>query len=178
MKNETSKGFDALIPAEMAQKAEQAGVAKAEMQALRLFVLAGLAGAFIAFGALFSTTVIAGSAGVIPFGVMKLLGGLAFSIGLIFVVVGGAELFTGNNLIVMAWAGGKVTTIDVLRNWIIVYAGNAAGAFVVAVLMVQSGHFSFGSGLIGTTALDIANAAFLAVVPVPAVTAPRSCRRK
>ena len=158
MKNESVKGFDALLPPEMAEKAETAGVAKANMGFAQLFVLAGLAGAFIALGAVFSTTVVTGASGEIPYGIAKLLGGAAFSVGLMFVVIGGAELFTGNNLIVMAWAGGKVTLAKLVRNWFIVYIGNFAGAVLIAVLVVYSGQPFFADGAVGRTILDIAEA--------------------
>src|SRR5581483_9198517 len=122
---------DALPPREMARKAEDVGVAKAGMAAADTFVLAILAGAFIAMGAMFATTVMAGGTSM-PYGVVRLLGGLSFSLGLILVVVAGAELFTGNNLIVMAWASRKVSTARMLRNWTIVYAGNLVGSLATA----------------------------------------------
>ena len=109
--------FDALLPPDMALKAENAGVSKAQLAIGQMFVLAVLAGAFIAMGAVFATVVTAGSD--LSFGLTKLLGGLVFCLGLILVVVAGAELFTGNNLIVMAWAGGKVATGQLLRNWFV-----------------------------------------------------------
>ena len=115
----TPAGLDAMPPLEMARKAEQVGVVKAGMSTANTFALSVLAGAFIALGAIFATTVTAGGAGM-SFGVVRLLGGLAFSLGLILVVVAGAELFTGNNLIVMAWAGRQVRTIQVARNWTMV----------------------------------------------------------
>ena len=105
----TPVGLDALPPREMAAKAEEVGVTKAGLDALTMFALAVLAGAFIAMGAVFATTTTAGGADL-PFGVARLLGGLTFSLGLILVIVAGAELFTGNNLIVMAWASRRVST--------------------------------------------------------------------
>src|SRR5688572_3559046 len=150
--------FDALLPPAMALKAEQVGVNKANMEPINTFMLAVLAGAFIAFGAIFSTTVTAGAADVLPFGITKLIGGLVFCLGLILVVVAGAELFTGNNLIIMAWASGKVTTAQLLRNWIIVYVGNFVGSIATALLMFLSGQYAFGSGAIGLNVLSIANA--------------------
>ena len=158
MPNTTEPTFDALLPPAMAARAEQVGVNKANLEILNTFMLAVLAGAFIALGAVFATTVTAGAAGVLPFGVTKLLGGLVFCLGLILVVVAGAELFTGNNLIVMAWASGKVTTAQLLRNWIIVYLGNLAGSILTALLMFLSGQYAFGSGAIGLNVLAIANA--------------------
>jgi len=158
MQNNTGLSLDALIPAAMAAKAEQVGTMKAKLDALSTFMLAVLAGAFIALGAVFATTVTAGSAGTLSFGVSKLLGGLVFCLGLILVVVAGAELFTGNNLIVMAWASRLITTRELLRNWLIVYAGNFAGAFGTALLVYLSGQYLNGGGLVGQNALGIAAA--------------------
>jgi formate transporter len=151
---ETNGRFDSLIPAEMAARAEEVGVRKAQMDAFRMFALAVLAGAFIALGAVFATTVSAG-AGSAPFGLVRLAAGIAFSLGLILVIVGGAELFTGNNLIVMAWASGRVSTRLVLRNWAIVYAGNLVGAVATAVVTFVGGQYAFGAGSVGLTALAI-----------------------
>ena len=154
----TEPTFDALLPPAMAAKAEQAGVNKANFETTNTFMLAVLAGAFIALGGVFSTTVTAGASGILPFGVTKLLGGLVFCLGLILVVVAGAELFTGNNLIIMAWASGRVTTAQLLRNWIIVYVGNLVGSIGTALFMFFSGQFAFGGGAIGLNVLTIAEA--------------------
>jgi formate transporter len=148
--------FDALLPPEMAARAEDVGVRKAHLEAVSLLALAFLAGAFISLGAIFATTVGAGT-GDLPYGFVRLLAGLAFSLGLILVVVGGAELFTGNNLIVMAWASRKVSSALVLRNWSIVYVGNLVGALATAVVMFISGQYGFGNGSVGATALAIGN---------------------
>ncbi|MCA9994647.1 MAG: formate transporter FocA [Anaerolineales bacterium] len=153
--NETIS-FDSYLPPAMAQKAEDAGVAKANLGKWRMLALAVLAGAFIAMGAIFATTATAGS--TLPFGITKLVGGFVFCLGLILVVIAGAELFTGNNLIVMAWAGGKVSTARLLRNWGIVYVGNFVGSVLTAVMMLFSGQYLFGGGAIGLNALNIANA--------------------
>ncbi|MFQ5937199.1 MAG: formate/nitrite transporter family protein [Acidiferrobacterales bacterium] len=150
--------IDALLPPEMAEKAEHIGAAKARLDTLSLLALAVLAGAFIALGALFSTTTVAGAAGVWPFGVVRLLGGMVFSLGLILVVVGGAELFTGNNLMVMAWAGRLIPLGALLRAWALVYVGNFVGAVGTAVLVFLSGQYGFGGGAVGKTALSIATA--------------------
>ncbi len=166
----TEVRIDALLPAEMAQRAELLGVRKAEMPLLMMFALAVLAGAFIALGAIFATTVAAGNIVIstadgvqtfstgLPYGVTRLLTGLVFSLGLILVIVGGAELFTGNNLIVMAWASGKVTTRGLLRNWGIVYLGNFLGSIATAVMMFFSRQYTFGGGAVARTALSIATA--------------------
>jgi formate transporter FocA len=150
--------LDAVLPHEMAEKAEAAGVKKAGLSVAATFILAVLAGAFIALGAVFATTVTAGAAGHLSFGVTRLLGGLVFCLGLVLVVVAGAELFTGNNLIVMAWASRRIGTGSLLRNWVIVYAGNLVGSIATAVLVVASGQYAFGAGAIGTNALAIADA--------------------
>lgn len=155
--NNFGANFSALLPPEMAKKAEEAGVVKANLGKRRMFALAVLAGAFIALGAVFATTVTTGASGSLTFGVTKLLGGFVFSLGLILVIVAGAELFTGNNLIVMAWADKKVSTAKLLRNWVIVYVGNFVGAFMTVVLMFLSEQYTFASGAVGINALNIAN---------------------
>ena len=148
--------LDTLLPSQMAAKAEQAGFCKANMDLLTMFMLAFLAGAFIALGAVFATTVAAGADDQLPYGVTRLLIGLAFSLGLILVIVGGAELFTGNNLIVMAWASRKVSTVLLVRNWGVVYAGNFLGAVATAAVVYLSGQFTHQGGAIGSTALSVA----------------------
>lgn len=150
--------FDAYLPPDMAAKAENSGVAKANLGLFRMMALAVLAGAFIALGAVFATVATTGASSVLPFGLAKLVGGLVFCLGLILVVVAGAELFTGNNLIVMAWANRKVSTRNLLRNWVIVYSGNFIGAFVTAYGIFVSGQYLFGGGAVGLNALNIANA--------------------
>ncbi|HJS70561.1 MAG TPA: formate/nitrite transporter family protein [Gaiellaceae bacterium] len=147
-------GLDALPPPAMARKAEDVGVAKAAMAAPKVFALAVLAGAFIALGALFATTVTAGTSDL-AFGVTRLLAGLTFSLGLILVVVAGAELFTGNNLVVMAWAGRRVSTTRLLAGWLLVYVGNFAGAIATAALVYLARQYEFGGGAVGEQALAI-----------------------
>ncbi len=149
--------FDAFPPPGMAAKAEGVGVEKARLDFLTTFVLAILAGAFIAVGAIFCTTVLAGGS-ALPYGVARLLAGLAFTTGLIMVVVGGAELFTGNNLVIMAFASRKVSLSALLRNWVIVYVGNFVGSVATAYIMFLSKQHSFGNGAIGLTALNIGEA--------------------
>ena len=161
--------LDALLPPEMARRAEEIGAAKVAMEPGRLLALAVLAGAFIAFGAIFSTVALAG-AGSAPWGATRVLAGIVFSVGLILVVVGGAELFTGNNLIVMAWASGKVKTRGLLLNWLVTFAGNCAGAMATAGLMLYTSQYTFGAGAVGLAALTTANSkAALAFVPALAL---------
>jgi len=162
--------FDALLPPGMAAKAEDLGVKKANLKVLNMFVLGILAGAFIGIGAIFATTVAAGSISVkdaagaaayltgLPYGVIRLITGLAFTVGLILVVVGGAELFTGNTLITMAFASGKVSLGQLLRNWVIVYLGNFVGGVLTAYIVFLGKQYAFGSGSIGLAALNIGEA--------------------
>lgn len=155
--NGASPMIDALLPPAMAQRAEQIGVDKVAMAPMRLFALAVLAGSFIALGGAFATTVAVGTAPA-QWGLQRLLIGVAFSLGLILVVVGGAELFTGNNLIVMAWASRRVTTIALLRNWVIVFAGNVVGAVATALLMFTAGAHRLGGGAWGNALITAASA--------------------
>lgn len=138
--------MEAYTPAEIARRVVSVGVVKAGRDALTTLVLAVLAGAFIALGALLYTAVITGSE--LGSGPTRLLGGVAFSLGLILVVVAGAELFTGNNLLAMAWASRLVSTRQVLRNWVLVYAGNFAGALGTVALAYAGGvHARLGGTL-------------------------------
>ncbi len=152
----TPPGIDLYSPAEIADRVEAAGVTKAHLPLLKLFTLGVMAGAFIALGALFYTIVAADHA--LSFGVGRVLGGLVFSLGLVLVVIAGAELFTGNNLIVMAWADGKVTTGKVLRNWGVVLVANGIGAAGIALLVWLSGHPRLGGGAVAAQAMAIAAA--------------------
>ncbi len=152
----TSLAIDLYSPAEIADRVEAAGVSKARLPFLKLFVLGLLAGAFIGLGAMYYTIVAADH--TLPFAVGRLLGGLVFSLGLVLVVIAGAELFTGNNLIVMAWADGKVSTAAVLRNWAIVYVANGLGAAALAWLVWMSGHPAQGQGAIAAQTMAIAAA--------------------
>jgi formate transporter len=152
----TASPQDAYPPAQIACLVGDVGVRKATMPTIQTIMLGVLAGAFIAFGAMFFTLVMAGNS--LGFGPGRLLGGLAFSLGLILVVVGGAELFTGNNLIVMAWAERKVTTPQLLRNWTLVYLANLAGAVGTALMVHWSGTLALGNGDIAATAIRFAEA--------------------
>ncbi len=145
---------DAYQPAEIAKRVQNMGVAKARADALTLLVLAVLAGAFISLGALFYTIVVTNSS--LGFGLTRLAGGLTFCLGLILVVIGGAELFTGNNLLAMAWAGKLISTKAVLRNWSLVYLGNVAGCLGTVALVLWADLGSMAGGAVGETLLQIA----------------------
>ena len=150
--------IDAFPPAKMASRMEEVGVAKADLRMDTMLALAILAGAFIGSGAIFATVVTTGlgSSGM-GFGLVKLLGGLVFCLGLIAVVVAGAELFTGNNLIIMAYASRRITLPALLRNWGIVYVGNFIGSIATAFVMLVSKQYTFSNGALGANALAIAN---------------------
>jgi formate transporter len=153
MSNEVK--LDAFLPAEMAERAENVGVKKASLDFWSMFILAILAGAFIGLGAEFATLVTTDSG--LSFGMSKLLGGLVFCLGLILVVVAGAELFTGNNLIIMAWVNGKLTLGQLMRNWVIVYFGNLVGSLITVLLMYLTRQWTFSGYHVGVTALNVAN---------------------
>ena len=130
--------FDAYSPAEIAERVEKTGVAKARLPLQALVMLGMLAGAFIGLGSLYYVIVVSDPA--LPVALQRVLGGMVFSLGLLLVVVAGAELFTGNNLIAMAWAEGKVTGRELLANWVVVCLANLAGAVGLAAIVLFSGH--------------------------------------
>ncbi len=141
-------------PIEIARAVERLGVAKAHTNTLTLLVLAVLAGAFISMGALFFLVVVTDSG--LGFGMTRLLGGLSFCLGLVLVILAGAELFTGNNLLAVAWASGLIRTRDLLRNWVLVYIGNVAGCLGTVLLVLWADIGALGAGAVGETAVEIA----------------------
>lgn len=149
-------GLDAYAPKEIAARVSEIGVAKARLPLLSLALLGVLAGAFIGLGAMMSTLV--ASDATLGFAVSRLLGGLVFSLGLMLVVVAGAELFTGNNLLVMAWAGGRIGTGELLRHWALVCAANLVGAAGLALLVWLSGYGALQQGEVGRSVVRIATA--------------------
>jgi formate transporter len=149
-------GFDAFSPKEIALRVETVGVAKARIPLLSQAMLGALAGAFIGLGALSANIVFSDAS--LGFAASRFFAGFVFSLGLVLVLVAGAELFTGNNLLAMAWGAGLLSTGDVLRNWAIVCVTNFIGALGLAVLVVYSGHLSMNGGAVGATAVKIAAA--------------------
>ncbi len=147
-------GFDAYSPKEIAERVESTGVAKARLPLLSQMTLGVLAGGFIGLGALYFTLVT--SDPTLGFAASRVLGGIAFSLGLILVVVAGAELFTGNNLIIMAWASQRLSTFELLRNWVIVFLANFIGAFGLAFLVWLSNHWQMDGGAVGVNIMRIA----------------------
>jgi formate/nitrite transporter len=131
-------GFDAFSPREIAERVQAVGVAKARLPLLSLVMLGMLAGSFIGLGSLYYVIVVSDPG--LTVAVQRVLGGAVFSLGLLLVVVAGAELFTGNNLIAMAWADGKVSSRELLVNWLVVCLSNFVGALGLAALVLLSGH--------------------------------------
>lgn len=157
--------IDDLTPAEVAEKTVAVGIKKVNLDFLTMFFLALLGGAYIALGAIFATTV-ATNGPQFPYGVNTFLKGIAFTLGLILVLVAGAELFTGNNLIFMAFLAKKVSLAKMLRNWSVVYLGNLLGSLLIAFIMVLSKQYLSANGALGKTALSIADSkAGLAFLP-------------
>lgn len=147
-------GSDAYAPAEIARRVETVGIAKARLATLPLLLLGVLAGAFIGLGAMLF--VLVKSDVSLSYASASILGGLVFSLGLLLVVVAGAELFTGNNLLAMAWADGRISSLEVLRNWGLVCLANFVGAAGLALLVFASGHTGLNGGAIGQQVVKIA----------------------
>lgn len=151
-------GIEGRLPPEIAAKAEQDGVAKAGQDAITLLVLGVLGGAFISFGAIFSNVALTGAEAALPFGLARVVAGLVFALGLALVLLAGAQIFTGDVLMVMAWASGRLGLRPILRAWSIVWAGNLVGAVGTAGLVLLAGHHLFGGGQVGEMALRTAEA--------------------
>jgi formate/nitrite transporter len=148
-------GLDAFAPKEIAARVADIGVAKARLPLLTQALLGVLAGAFIGLGALMFTLVASDKS--LGFAATRLLGGLVFSLGLVLVSVAGAELFTGNNLLAMAWASRRLSTVEALRNWLVVCTANLVGAVGLALLVAWSGHGTMNQGEVGRAAIEIAS---------------------
>jgi formate/nitrite transporter len=140
----------------MAERVREFCVIKARLPLPVISMLGILAGAFIGIGAMMFAFIASDTS--LVFATSRLLGGLAFSLGLILVVVAGAELFTGNNLLAMAWADGCVSTREVLRNWFVVCVANFMGTGGLAVLVWLSGVCSLNDDAVGRTVVGIATA--------------------
>ena len=146
---------DSLSPAEIEEKAEGLGVTKTSMSFTQSFMLSIMAGAFIAMGAMFFLLV-SGDPDL-PFAIQRVLGGALFSLGLLLVVVCGAELFTGNTMIVMSAASKKISWGAVLKNWVVVFVGNFVGALIIVGLVYLSGMHTMNGGIVGQTMVNVAS---------------------
>ena len=147
-------GFDCYSPREIAERVESVGAVKAKLPLISMVALGVLAGGFIGLGGLYYTVII--SDAELGFANSRVVGGVAFSLGLILVVIAGAELFTGNNLLVMGWVGRRISTQTFVHNLAVVYASNLIGAVGLAALVALSGHWKSADGAIGSTAISIA----------------------
>ena len=146
--------LNAYSPAEIKEAVEKVGVKKANLPFLASLMLAVIAGGGIGLGALYYTVVVSDAG--LSFAAARVMGGVVFSLGLVIVLVGGAELFTGNNLIVMAWASGNVSAKEMLRNWVVVYFGNLIGALGLVILVFLSHHLDMNGGRVGLSILNTA----------------------
>jgi formate transporter len=149
-------GLDAYAPKEIAARVSEVGVAKARLPLLSLTLLGLWAGVFIALGSLMFALVASDAS--LGFAASRMLGGLVFSLGMVLVTVAGAELFTGNNLIVMAWASGRVSSAELLRNWVVACVANFLGAAGLALLVWLAARESMNGGAVGRTVIGIASA--------------------
>ncbi len=145
---------DAYAPAQIAAQVESNGVKKANLPFFPMLMLGILAGAYIGLGGMFYTLAVTDTG--MGLGPTRLLGGAAFSLGLVMVVIGGAELFTGNTMLTMAWAGKRISTGLLLKNWLVIYAGNFIGSVATALLVHYSGALGMGDGALLHTVTKIA----------------------
>lgn len=144
-----------LTPKEVAEFAAEAAERKARLSTVNLILLGILAGAFIGFGAEGSTLA---AHDIASFGVARWVSGILFSTGLILVILAGAELFTGNTLMVLGVYQGRITWGQMLRAWVWVYLANLAGSLMLAYFMRQAGLWGLNHGLVGASAVNIAYA--------------------
>jgi formate/nitrite transporter len=155
----STSGFDAKSPADVAESvAQKVGVGKATASWFNLLILGILAGVYIGFGSVLATVVSHDASQYIGLGLTKFITGAVFSVGLMLVVIAGAELFTGNNLIMASVLGGHTKPSKLLRNWGIVFLANFLGSLLLVAIMYGSGLWKGGDMQIGAKALAIANA--------------------
>ncbi|MFV0575153.1 MAG: formate transporter FocA [Vibrio sp.] len=150
-----SNQFESLLPPDMAKKAAEAGVYKVNKPLFNTLLLAITAGMQIGIAFIFYTTVTSGTENIAP-GLSHFVGGIAFSLGLILVVVTGSELFTSSTLIVVAKATGLVTWAQLIKNWALVYVGNFIGCMVLVGIMLVAQQYMSDNGEIGINAMHIA----------------------
>jgi len=147
--------IDAYAPPRIADRIDKVALVKAKLSFAQTFLLGILAGVYIAIGAQFATFVTSDSG--LHFGLTSLIAGIVFSLGLMLVVIGGAELFTGNCLIIMGYIGKRITTRQMLNNWVVSFAGNLVGSFTMVCWMSQTHQWEFFHNMVGAKALLIAN---------------------
>lgn len=145
---------DALSPIATLAKAVNVGVSKAGMRPGRMFISAMLAGAFIAFGGMYFCVFLGDPS--IPFAAQRVVGGICFCLGLVLVVCTGAELFTGNSLMVCSLVEKKISVGGLFKNWIIVWLGNLAGSLVAVALIYLAATPALGGGGVGEAMVSVA----------------------
>ena len=145
---------DCLAPAAIEAKTEAAGVTKANLPVAKAFLLAMFAGAFIAFGGLFFTVFL--SDDTLGWGAQRVVGGLCFCLGLVLVLVCGAELFTGNSLMVCALKSKKITLAQMLKAWLVVWLGNFAGALFIVFLVYMAGIYKLNGEAVANSMVSVA----------------------
>ncbi|MHB8070812.1 MAG: formate/nitrite transporter family protein [Candidatus Cryosericum sp.] len=148
--------MDCLPPASIAEATVAAGQKKSSLSVAHLIILGMLAGAYIGFGAQLYSLVTSDLPQFVGFGLTRLIGGLSFSVGLVLVVLGGAELFTGNSLIAVAAFSGRVSWRSVARNWVWVYVANIAGSLLLALVLFGARQYAMNGDQVGVSALKIA----------------------
>src|SRR5574341_377127 len=147
--------IEAYSPPQIALRIDRVATAKAKLSFAQTFILGILAGVYIGIGAQFATLVISDS--TLHFGLNSLIAGIVFSLGLMLVVIGGAELFTGNCLVIMGYISKRITTLELLNNWSISFIGNLVGSFTLVCWMYKTHQFEFFHNMVGAKALLIAN---------------------
>ncbi len=147
--------IEAYSPPQIALRIDRVATAKAKLNFAQTFILGILAGVYIGIGAQFATLVISDS--TLHFGLNSLIAGIVFSLGLMLVIIGGAELFTGNCLVIMGYISKRITTRELLNNWSISFIGNFVGSLTLVCWMYKTHQFEFFHNMVGAKALLIAN---------------------
>jgi Formate/nitrite family of transporters len=147
-------GPEAYTPQEIEAAVEKLGVKKAHSTVMASLGQAFLAGMYIGFGGLFFCIVLADT--TLGFAAQRILGGLVFALGLGLVAVAGAELFTGNCLLTMAWFQGQIKSWEVGKNWVIIWFGNLIGALTLVFLVFMSHHYAMNNGEVGNAVIKLA----------------------
>ncbi|MGQ3683512.1 MAG: formate/nitrite transporter family protein [Candidatus Loosdrechtia sp.] len=147
--------IDAYAPPQIAAKIDDVARVKAELGFVKTFILSILAGVYLGLGAQFATLVVSDSS--LHFGLTSIITGVVFSTGFMLVVIAGSELFTGNNLMIMGYIGGRITRHELLNNWVIVYIGNFVGSLTMVLWMYHTHQWEFFHDMVGAKALLIAD---------------------
>ena len=158
MRGESDPGEKMMIrnPSMIAETVCETGISKAQQKTSKTLILAVLAGAYVGFGAQVATIVAIDAPQYVGVGLSKVIVGVVFSVGLMLVLLAGAELFTGNNLIYVSYFCGRVSWMGLLRNWTVVYMGNFIGSVLLSNIIFHAGLYTLNGNALGLTALSIA----------------------